>query len=500
MKPERVVIPGIPKSPPEGATVIGTVNPDEKIEVTLIVRRRRPLPAAPVNEPFISREKFAELYGADPADFEILRRFATEHRFEVVFEDLGQRVFRISGPASALKAAFDVSLNVYSHRNHRFFSCTGPVSMPASVARVVEGVFGLDTRAQAKPHFRLKPSPGKIQMNAAGAGPLTPLQVARLYNFPVNLDGAGQCIAIIELGGGYQTADLIQYFTKLGLSPPQVIEISVLGGKNDPTGPTKDANGEVMLDIEVAGAIAPKAAIAVYFAPNTDDGFRQAISDAVHDTQRKPSVVSISWGGPESSWTPQAMQAFDAVCQDAAMLGVTIFCASGDNGASDLVQPDGRVHADFPASSPNVIACGGTHLEGSGNSITSETVWNNTTDGGATGGGVSEFFALPNYQINMGIPPSVNPDHKSGRGLPDVAGDADTDRIFKSPPLSNREKRFQRHHSRGQWRLSSGTRLGRLHRLGQPQRNSTAPGSSICVLGGCFEMVRAKAPSRKAEK
>src|SRR5207244_2399579 len=141
-----------------------------------------------------------------------------------------------------------------------------------------------------------------------------------------------------------------------------------------------NADGEVLLDIEVAGAIAPGARLAVYFAPNTDSGFLDAITKAIHDTHRRPSVISISWGGPESGWTAQSLQAYDQAFQAAAVLGVTVCCASGDNGSGDGVG-DGASHVDFPASSPFVLACGGTKLESASGTITSEVVWNEGNNG-----------------------------------------------------------------------------------------------------------------------
>jgi kumamolisin len=192
-------------------------------------------------------------------------------------------------------------------------------------------------------------------------------------------------------------------------------------GKNQPG---SDADGEVMLDIEVAGAIAHGSKIAVYFAPNTDQGFIDAITDAAHDSRRKPSVISISWGGPEDSWTEQGRTAMNAALQDAATLGVTVTAASGDDGSTDG-QSDGKLHVDFPASSPFVLACGGTTLKASGSRISSETVWNEVANNeGAGGGGISVEFARPAYQNNATVP--VNPQtKKAGRGVPDVAGNAD---------------------------------------------------------------------------
>jgi kumamolisin len=137
----------------------------------------------------------------------------------------------------------------------------------------------------------------------------------------------------------------------------------------------------------------------------------------VHDTTNKPSVLSISWGGPESGWAQSAMTALDNACQSAAALGVTITVASGDDGSSDGVS-DGQNHVDFPASSPHVLACGGTELIGSGSKITEEVVWDDlASQGGATGGGYSAVFPLPSWQSTAGV-------SGGGRGVPDVAGDA----------------------------------------------------------------------------
>jgi len=271
----------------------------------------------------------------------------------------------------------------------------------------------LDNRPQAQPHFRF---------HAAAVAPssYTPPQVAQAYQFPAKASGAGQTIGILELGGGYRQADLTAYFKTLGLPAPAIAAVSVDGGRNKPS-KASSADGEVMLDIEVAASVAPGAKIVVYFAPNTDQGFIDAIGAAVHDTTNKPSVLSISWGGPESTWTQQSMMALDAACQSAAALGVTITVAAGDNGSTDGLTGN---HVDFPASSPHVLACGGTKLDANGATIVTETVWNELANNeGATGGGVSNVFPLPAWQANSKVPAPEN--SAGGRGVPDVAGDAD---------------------------------------------------------------------------
>jgi kumamolisin len=251
----------------------------------------------------------------------------------------------------------------------------------------------------------------------------TPKDVAQLYSFPANT-GANQTIALIELGGGFRNSDLQAYWKRLGIANVSTTAVSVDGALNAPIGDPSSPDAEVVLDIEVAGGAAPAAHIAVYFAPNTDQGFLHAIQAAVYDQLRKPSVISISWGSAEPNWTPQAMNAFNAVFHDAALLGISVCVASGDSGSSDGIS-DGNVHVDFPASSPWVLSCGGTTLESKSGKIISETVWNDAPDAGATGGGVSCHFSRPAYQARVNVPPphaTVNP---TGRGVPDVSGVAD---------------------------------------------------------------------------
>ena len=215
---------------------------------------------------------------------------------------------------------------------------------------------------------------------------------------------------------------------------PKVSSVSVDHGKNHPTRNPDGPDGEVMLDIEVAAAIAPKAKIVVYFCPNTDQGFLDGITQAIHDTVNKPSVISISWGGSESNWTDQAMQQYDQAFQAAAALGITVCVAAGDNGSSDGVD-DGAAHVDFPASSPNVLACGGTTLAATASSIDSEVVWNDGANGAPPVGESATEFPLPAYQQNAGVPPAFGTG-KAGRGLPDVAGDADPNTGYSPSALT----------------------------------------------------------------
>ena len=422
MATERVAVRGSERQPSPGSVAIGPVDPNEDVSVTVVLRRKTEELPAPGSHP-ISRSQFAERYGARPDDVEQIEQFAADYDLIVGEIDMARRSVALSGTAANMNEAFGTELRVFQSPDGYYRGRTGELLVPSNLADIIVGVFGLDSRPQARAHLRR--SLEGVGPKAAGDTSYTPKAVATLYNYPTAGTGSGQTVAIIELGGGYRASDLAAYFKKLGISPaPGVTAVSVDGARNQPAGSPNSADGEVLLDIEVVGAIASKAKIAVYFAPNTDQGFLDAITTAVHDNVRNPSVVSISWGGAESGWTAQSLTAFDQAFQDAGVLGVTVCCASGDDGSTDNVT-DGAAHVDFPASSPNVLACGGTRLESSAGKITKEVVWNQGTGNGASGGGVSDHFPLPAYQTTANVPVSVNPAHFKGRGVPDVAGDAD---------------------------------------------------------------------------
>ena len=417
---ERVALPGSEKpgfSHPDAAPGTASRAP---ITVSVVVRRKSPLNLTALNGQRLTRAQLRSQHGVDPAALKLVQQFAQEFGLTADMASPQLRTLQLTGSQAAMERAFGVKLTHHKVGDTTYRVRQGTICIPSELVGAIEAVLGLDNRPQAKPHFIMRKAETKSSIVAhAGGVSYTPVEVAQLYGLPANASAAGQTIGIIELGGGYRTADLTAYFQTLGRPTPKVTAVSVDKGRNKPT--TADsADGEVMLDIEVAGSVAAGASIVVYFAPNTDQGFIDAIATAVHDTANKPSVISISGGGPESAWTQQAITALDDACQSAAALGVTITVASGDAGSTDGGTGN---NVDFPASSPHVLACGGTKLLGSGGKITSEVVWNELPNEGATGGGVSNLFPLPSWQSNSNVPAPAS--SSGGRGVPDVAGDAD---------------------------------------------------------------------------
>jgi len=417
----RVALPGSEKTAAPDAIRLKATPAKTRMTVSVIVKRKEPLKIAlrsglsngPVR---VTSAHFKKHHAADPAAIKLVRAFAREFHLKVEPDPTAaaRRTLQLTGTAADMQKAFGVVLEQKSINGAEYRVREGAIHLPASLTGVVEAVLGFDNRPQVQPHFRIHAA------SAAAPSSYTPPQVAQAYKFPANASGAGQTIGILEFGGGYRQTDLTAYFKSLGLPAPAITAVSVNGGKNAPS-KANSADTEVMLDIEVAASVAPGAKIVVYFAPNTSQGFVNAITTAVHDSKNKPSVISISWGGPESSWTQQSMTAQDAACQSAAALGITITSAAGDNGSSDGAKGN---NVDFPASSPHVLACGGTKLDANGATIVSEVVWNEqASNEGATGGGVSNVFALPAWQAGAHVPP---PSGKTGgRGVPDVAGNAD---------------------------------------------------------------------------
>lgn len=466
------------RQPSAGSKRIGPVDPAETLPITITVRRQPGSPSLPDQEHwastppgerrFLSTEEFAERYGADPEDLELVANFVREHGLTVVEKNPSQRTVLASGTAANLNKAFAVELGRYEteaikERPRRPSGSTeklpteklkrkeegaekreeksattihvgyeGYVHIPEPLANVVEAVFGLDRRRLAR--RAVTPFPG--------ISPLTPPQVATLYDFPAHSPHMHkETIGLLEFSDpiagtcGYYPSDVTDYFTTPlgigpGYTPPALTDIGVNGSSNTPGG---FDDIEVALDIQVAGAAAQGAHINVYFTTWDENGWVLAIKRAVHPKpgERRPSVVSISWGWSEFdsygalTWTQAVMDAVSATFQEAAMFGITVFAASGDDGSSaGIFGP--TAHVAFPESDPWVTSVGGTTIGNVAGSSFTEVTWVAAGSGGAefgtTGGGVSDAYPLPFWQHHHNVPLSVNPGHRKGRGVPDIAG------------------------------------------------------------------------------
>jgi kumamolisin len=434
-----VPLPGSARKLLPNSRPAGPANPSEVSSVTVRVRSTGDSAALvkhvyeQASQPlasrtYLTREELAAQHGSSKEDLDKIEAFAQQHDLFVVHRSAAERSLVLKGKLTDLLAAFHADVQMYHHSTGTYRGRQGEIAIPQELDGVITGVFGFDTRPKQRRSVAQQTTP---QNGPGGANGVAATDFAKRYNFPttfggVTLDGTGQTIAIIELGGGYRTSDLKLFFQEIGGTTPTVAAISVDHAANAPTTPDS-ADGEVMLDIEVAGAVAPKAKFAIYFAPNNgDQGFIDAISAAVHDTERKPSVISISWGGPEVTTDQQGVNAYHELFAAAGALGVTVCIASGDHGTADLdaLDWDNKIHVDHPACDDLVLGCGGTQIDGG-----KDVVWNDGTPfdasvagggGWASGGGISEIFAVPSYQTSAGLPVSID-SGKPGRGVPDIA-------------------------------------------------------------------------------
>jgi kumamolisin len=404
------------------------------MEVTLKLRRKKELPELKGRpEKALTRDELAAEYGASDQDINQVVQTLAGFGLKAVATNAVTRSVRMSGTVQQMEQAFQVKLFHYDFapgtNEVPYRGRVGSVHVPAELQDIVTGVFGLDNRRVAR-RRRRRLTDGTVPTHALAGHQSSwflPAQLAQHYKFPAG-DGAGQTVAVFEFSGGYFASDLKDFCERAGVAMPTVKAISVDGTS---TSTHDGSEGETMLDVEVIAGICPKAKIVAYFADFTEQGWIAALDALIQDHQNDPGVVSISWGAPEDAeqvWTDQAIHNINESFKAAAMLGITICIAAGDDGSSDGVT-DGHAHPDFPSSSPYVLTVGGTTVRNGG--AGSDVVWFEGTGtrggsfvNGSSGGGVSERFERPDWQNGINIT-SVNPGAFAGRIYPDLAANAD---------------------------------------------------------------------------
>lgn len=399
---EILPLPGSEKKPVTGAHSTGPTHPEETVAVTLRLRAKV---AGTPDKPITT---------SSDEDVKEVTDWAGKAGLTVVSSSKDERNVKLTGTVGQMNAAFGVALANYqappdaeNKAGFNYRGRTGAIYLPKNLVidndgtPIIEGVFGLDDRPAAKPHFH-RPN---IVAHAGGGGFLA-TQLAKIYNFAPG-GGAGQIGKVISLGGTIYPQDVIDYCQLAGISPvPEVRVVLVDGYRPSPS----DADVENALDVQTIIGGAPNVKrVVVYQSPNTDAGFLDNLTAAVHDTVNVGGTIDISWGGGEQNWTQSAMRAFAQVISDAKALSIVVVPASGDNGSRD---GNSQITADFPSSAPDALAAGGTKLIASGSSIVSEDAW---SDGG---GAPSRFFPRPPYQDGVTVP-------LTGRGVCDVAAVAD---------------------------------------------------------------------------
>jgi kumamolisin len=434
------------------------VDLGQQARVTLVLRPRTPHHTMrehldrmalqlPHQRQYFNRNKFARQYGATEEDLAVVAAFAGDHNLEVAVISHPKRRLVLKGKLADLSSAFNVKFVHLHDPDHGVYrSHIAPIHVPAELKPVIQAVMGFSARS----HYG-HPAASRVQVRRHLVDPRT---VANTYQFPHGCTGRGQTIGIIVLGGGFHEADLDAYFQHLGLPKPKITVVEVEGQGNNPADPKaiRDALArsgaaglhhakgvshpdkqvrqnseknvewtvETTMDIELVGTWANNARIVVYFTHNNARGKYEAFNAALHDTKYKPTVISCSWGAPERLISRVLAEEMDLMFQAAALMGVTIVCSSGDDG--DGSKRAGEPQAYFPASSPHVLACGGTILRQAAGKKPTETVWHEVVAGHKeeSGYGESSVFHAPNWQLE-----AAYAGNRGGRVVPDVAGKAD---------------------------------------------------------------------------
>jgi kumamolisin len=439
-----------------GAIALGPSDPNEEITVTVVVSHRGPVPELhadtsladrlPRDRKHLSREDFETHHGAHPDAIGRVESFAQNHGFEIVETSVARHSVVLRGKVGDFSRVFRVKMIQYDHERGQHRGNSGTVHIPRELVGYVQYVLGLHNRPSARRHL---PATG---VTAARHTILSARDFADFYRFPRHATGKGQCIGIIELGGGYHKSDVESFCSSLKIPVPKITDICLLGAKNAPVdhaslakfvasltaGQSSAKKGsaasrreselamcttETTMDIELVAGLAPGADIVVYFVPNSEQGIYAALTTALADKHHRPSVLSLSWGEPEPNLSPKYAKLINDVLKNLANVGVTVCVSSGDLGAHNGLP--GGPSVNFPASSPYALGCGGTTLKLAGRKLETEIVWNSVFGGmrGASGGGVSRLFSQPYWQQGFEVPHSSS--KTGGRGVPDVAAVAD---------------------------------------------------------------------------
>ena len=407
---------------PVDATDITPVDTSERIKVTVAIRRgaasgvtlrdyAHGLISGAVTEK-LNHSQFDAMFAPIQADIDLISQFAVANGLTVYKVYTNSATIKLTGSVGQFNQAFGIVLNKVTTTTKQYYNYVGELSIPAELSGIILAVFGLDNSLELTRSSNLSAGVGTTVM--------TPQQIATAYNFPA-VTGQGQCVGIIEFGGGYTTENLTGTFSRAGITPtPNVIGVSA-GGQNNIYDSSSDQ--EVMLDIYIVAGLIPQGTTTVYFGPDARlSSFWNTINTAIHDTTNNPSALSISWGAPEHAWPINLINQLDLLFYSAIVMGITVTVATGDYG-SEAYSGELPYTVQYPASSPYVLACGGTVI--TNNNLATETVWN--YGGGGSAGGVSQVYTqVPSYQVGISTTkyPSGVIAPITRRAIPDVGGHA----------------------------------------------------------------------------
>ena len=392
----------VPLLSQSGVTNLGAVDPTLQLSVTVSLKLRnkdvlkQKIETAHTNHKsgrIVSDADMAANYNPDSTTHSRLLNFLTSSGLTVTKTYGNHMAIQVSGSASAVEKAFNISLNNYTDNGTSFYANSTEPQLPSDIALSVESIDGLNS-------IQLKPS------STSTPFPASPQEMQKAYDatplYANNINGKGINIAVAS-NYSFKQSDIttfLNYFNITGTNPVNIVNID-----GTPTYNNHAGSDETTLDLESVLSSAPGAQVTLYdgVSPTSSsetDTFTRIVNDGT------ANVVTYSWGENESDFSPSQINALDSLFVAGSAKGMTFLVASGDNGSSEI---------DSPATDPYITCVGGTTLalNNATGLISSETGWS------YSGGGASAYFLKPTWQ--SGLAGSTT----TFRTIPDVASDAD---------------------------------------------------------------------------
>jgi kumamolisin len=408
-KTEMTVVLSLPMRDEAGARAYGAAVSD---------------PSNPLYGHYLTPAEFGARFGGDPATYEYLRGWAARNGLMVGPRTAGRLAVALHGTAAQFAALFQTKFEQFYTAAHGFGQIALTPHLPAELVGRVNGVVGLSSAAQYAPLAHAAAGPrANVGTGVNGSG-YDPSDFRTAYNVPSQASSTATEVVGVFEEAGFRKSEITQFETSYSLPNVPVTAVSVDGSS---TAYNAGVDLEVVLDIDtIIGQNPDVKEILVYCA--TESSFSTQLIDAFNTIGDADlaKVINISYGLDENQQGASAVRAEGQALVQLETQGQSVFVSSGDDGAQGREQ-NGQLNAPDPGSQPLVTSVGGTSLKtvSAGGAYASEVVWNDgSTD--ATGGGVSDVWSIPSYQVINGTSIAVkNGGSATMRNVPDVAADAD---------------------------------------------------------------------------
>jgi len=450
---------------PHGARQLGPLSPSHLLQIAFAMNpahagalanaaREVSIPGSPIFHRFLSPAEVARRFGPTASTIARVTHEITALGLKVGKISSNHLLLHASATVGLLSSSLRARLDTVRFGDGRLgWRLTSNALLPARFANGISAVIGLNNVAVAHSMLGLRKSPSaNLDAGAVGltrarpsacpsataaahlSGGWTLSQIASAYGisplYAAHDVAAGQTIAVVELEP-FVKSDIATfdrcYFGESHVNLIHRVPIDGFAYRGS-------GSGESVLDIESLSALAPAATIDVYEAPNTTIGTLDTYNTIVGSDSA--NLITTSWGECEQLFdatSPGARQVENFIFEEAAAQGQTVIAATGDSGSDDCATtPFGSdspvapfLSVDDPASQPYVLGVGGTSLRSDIQPLgpLNEIAWNNGSQGGSGGGGVSVNWSSPSWQQGSGVPGVST---TLGRQVPDVSASADS--------------------------------------------------------------------------